>query len=779
MNNSVKSKIYLIAGIPLLVALLFMANAIVEKYSVMTEMETLEPTTQLGIHIGALVHETQKERGATAGLLSSGDERFAKALIEQRKLTDEKRAALRDYLAGFDRSVYEDRFLNVLDAAITELDKMDGIRSQIDAKSISTKEAIGYYTGHNTAMLNVVQATVEIATNAEISQLRSAYVNFMQGKERAGIERAVMSTVFGADEFKGSNFTKFLELTTIQDTYLKVFSSLALPSQLSFFNEQMADPSIAEVQRMRDVASSKIRNIEKAHMLADLNEEFGYGGAIHQFNNYILRGDEKYRQAAANKLADVLEVIETYEKHPQTSAEEKGLLATIAGVVKQYQAALPKIHSLLLTGVSATEIERQVRISDDAALKALVGLEKGAAMGHFGIDAKYWFDTITKKINHLKAVEDRLASDLGSRGGELYGEAQAALWTIIIVAVAVVVAILATVIFVSRGIINGMAQSVTVAERIAAGDLSAEVVVDRKDELGQLQQAMSTMRDTLVQMIISISSAADQVSGAAQDMSAITAQTSAGIQKQQAETEQVATAMNQMAATVDEVANSAANAAEGAKEADQAAQTGQQVVDDTIRVVEQVAGSVESNVEVVRQVNEDSKRIGMVLDVIRDIAEQTNLLALNAAIEAARAGEHGRGFAVVADEVRTLASRTQESTEEIQNMIQGLQHGASAAVEAMEEGASQAREGSAKAAGAREALEAITRTVATINDMNSQIASASEEQSAVAKEIDGRVANISHVAMETSEGAEHLSEASRNLEALSVNLKQMLTEFKV
>jgi methyl-accepting chemotaxis protein len=331
----------------------------------------------------------------------------------------------------------------------------------------------------------------------------------------------------------------------------------------------------------------------------------------------------------------------------------------------------------------------------------------------------------------------------------------------------------------TRIISKGINTAVESAETIASGDLTQEVKSMTNCEIGRLLTAMETMRNKLVAMFTSIGGGATQLASAAEELAAITVQTTEGIRRQQSETDQVATAMNEMAATVDEVAKSAGTAADGAREADQAAKQGQQVVNDTIGIMGQVAANVETNANAVRKLNEDSDRIGVVLDVIRGIAEQTNLLALNAAIEAARAGEQGRGFAVVADEVRNLASKTQESTQEIQQVIEGLQINAREAVTAMDTSAEQTRAGVDKAAEAGTALETITYSVTSINDMNSQIASAAEQQSAVAKEIDRSIISISQVATETATGAEQLASASQELAQLSAGLQNMIAEFKV
>jgi len=778
MFNSVKSRIYLLAGAPLLVALFFMLSGIANRYDIMHEMDSLEPTSQLGIHIGSFIHETQKERGATAGLLG-GNDQFQSVLAKQREQTNPKRAALRNYLASFDSSGYGTVFSDALRTAVAEMDRIDTIRSQVDARSIKAKEAISFYTHHNALMLTVVQQTVELATHSEISQLRTAYVTFMQGKERAGIERAVMSNVFAANEFGNGVYNKFSGLVMAQDTYIRVFRSFATQEQNAYFEQQMSDPAVAEVQRMRDIALSAIGNLEKASLLLNINESIGYGGLIHQFKNFVLRDMPKYEQQFKEKYDLTTKLLDEYKSFPLASEKEKAHLAAIRGVIDKYRDALVTVVKMHGYGASITELDKAVKISDAPAIEALHHLEEGTRLGGFNIDAKHWFETITKKINLLKTVENRLAEDLGKRGNELYSESRTALITLSLIATAMTLAVLITVFFIARGITTPLQHSVAFAQQIAAGDLTGEIKVECQDELGALQQAMKDMRDKLVDMFSGIGGAASQLAASAEEMANITAQTTQGIQQQQNETEQVATAMNEMSSTVAEVASSANNASKGAQEANSAALSGQHIVNDTIAAVDQVATKVEHNAGVVRKVNEDSEKIGVVLDVIRGIAEQTNLLALNAAIEAARAGEQGRGFAVVADEVRTLASRTQASTQEIQQVIEGLQSSTKDAVAAMDTGASEARASAEKATEARDALEAITATVSSINDMNMHIASAAEEQSSVAAEIDRSVSSISQVATETSSAAEQLSRSSNNLAQLSSGLTNMIAEFKV
>jgi methyl-accepting chemotaxis protein len=287
------------------------------------------------------------------------------------------------------------------------------------------------------------------------------------------------------------------------------------------------------------------------------------------------------------------------------------------------------------------------------------------------------------------------------------------------------------------------------------------------------------MFESFRDIIDKVSESTLHVASASEELSAITERNSAGVRSQQIEAEQVATAMNEMTATVQEVARNAALAAQSASEANNEALEGKKMVQTTIDAINELSGEVDNASHVIQKVESESLKIGSVLDVIRGIAEQTNLLALNAAIEAARAGEQGRGFAVVADEVRTLASRTQNSTLEIQNMIEQLQTGARSAVVVIDASRKKADESVQRAERAGRSLESITLSVATINDMNTQIASAAEEQNSVAEEINRNIININHVAQETADSAEQTTMASEGLARLASELQSLVAQFKL
>jgi len=334
---------------------------------------------------------------------------------------------------------------------------------------------------------------------------------------------------------------------------------------------------------------------------------------------------------------------------------------------------------------------------------------------------------------------------------------------------------------VGHGIARPLKQMVAMLDDIAKGegDLTRRLTSDRADELGSIANGFNTFLAKLQAMITQVVSSVQSVSDSSEHTADIAIRTNIGVQKQMVEIDQVATAVHEMTATAQDVARNATQAAQAASHADQSAAQGKQIVQDTSNSIGVLAVEIGKAVNVVQALAKDSENINAILTAIRGIAEQTNLLALNAAIEAARAGEQGRGFAVVADEVRNLAQKTQKATEEIQTMIQQLQQGTRDVVRVMEDSQSRTDESVQQAAKAAEALDAITQAVSVINDMNTQIASAAEEQSAVADDINRNVINIGQVAGEVAGGADESSAASAGLTKLAEQQRRLINQFKV
>jgi len=379
------------------------------------------------------------------------------------------------------------------------------------------------------------------------------------------------------------------------------------------------------------------------------------------------------------------------------------------------------------------------------------------------------------------AFRDKTYERFGETINQAKSASNQALITGVVIAITMAVVLGVLGMYLGTSITNNI-HGVTVSLREMAsgqGDLRKRLHSNSQDEVGELVSEFNRFVEKLQGIIREITESVQRLSSAAEQMSAVSAQSREGVVKQKSDIDQVATAMNEMSATVHEVANNAGDAAGAAKAADAEAGKGKQVVSQAVSTIDKLATDVDEAAMVIQQLAADSENIGTVLDVIKAIAEQTNLLALNAAIEAARAGEQGRGFAVVADEVRTLAQRTQQSTQEIQEIIEKLQAGAERAEKVMKASCQQAQVSVDESSRAGASLVSITEMVATINDMNNQIASAAEQQSAVAEEISRSIVHINDVAVQTSESSDHLMRASEDVSAMTAQLHGLVSKFTV
>ncbi|MDF7795859.1 methyl-accepting chemotaxis protein [Pseudomonas syringae] len=358
-------------------------------------------------------------------------------------------------------------------------------------------------------------------------------------------------------------------------------------------------------------------------------------------------------------------------------------------------------------------------------------------------------------------------------------EQQTAVVQLLSVALVVLLVGIFAAFLITRQITVPLNSTVIAARRIADGDLTQDTSTTRQDELGLLQNTMQHMTVSLRGLIGGIGNGVTQIATAAEQLSAVSEQTSAGVTLQKNEVDQVATAMNEMASTVQEVARNTEDASQAAKQASERAAHGSSVVQHATREIGQLAGEVQQLGQAMQRLTEDSGKIGSVIDVIKAVAEQTNLLALNAAIEAARAGEQGRGFAVVADEVRSLAQRTQNSTTEIEALIQALQKGTGAASGLMDASLQRTEGTVVLARQAEQALVEINQSIGTIEQMSQQISAAAEQQSAVTEEINRSVLSVRDIADQSASATEQSAASTVELARLGSDLQSMVARFKI
>ncbi|PMU27421.1 MULTISPECIES: methyl-accepting chemotaxis protein [unclassified Pseudomonas] len=385
-------------------------------------------------------------------------------------------------------------------------------------------------------------------------------------------------------------------------------------------------------------------------------------------------------------------------------------------------------------------------------------------------------DQVNAVLNRLLDINNKMALATNQQAADQYDMAFELVVILLILATAL------TMLFawlLTRSITQPIAQALDAAEEIAEGNLTRPIKVEGNDEAGRLLLAMAKMQDKLKDTLQRISGSATQLASAAEELNAVTDESARGLTQQNNEIEQAATAVNEMTSAVEEVARNAVSTSEASKNATSSAGDGRDLVQETVGAIERMSSDVQATATLIGNLAEESRDIGKVLDVIRGLADQTNLLALNAAIEAARAGEAGRGFAVVADEVRALAHRTQQSTSEIERMIGSIQAGTEHAVDSMRNSTERAESTLNIAKGAGMSLDTINTAIVEINERNLVIASAAEEQAQVAREVDRNLVNIRDLSVQSATGASQTSAASSELSRLAVDLNGMVGRFRL
>lgn len=442
-----------------------------------------------------------------------------------------------------------------------------------------------------------------------------------------------------------------------------------------------------------------------------------------------------------------------YGSMPFVSERDRNMFAELKTAAAKYFSA----HG---------DLETAIRQGDIAKVQSLIKNESRAALEQAGQDGL-----------ELRKENDRVANLLTKQSEASYERAKLLSTTVGALTLLFVVIVAWLLI---RQIRNPVMTLLEQTRQVAAGNLTSQLDMKQfsHDELGKLAQGFNEMQSNLRMLVNEVSGSVVQLGAAAEEISAVAQQLANNMGAQQHELNQLATAMNEMQATVQEVARNTNDAASAATSASDTAAQGSETVNDSIGRIEKVATAIEETALVIRQLGDDSRNIGMVLEVIQGIAEQTNLLALNAAIEAARAGEQGRGFAVVADEVRTLAKRTQDSTSQINHIISELQQRANEAGVTMQQSQDMMSETVHTAREAGASIAEISSSVNSISHMNIQIATATEEQGAVSEELNRNVVNISNASEEVATGAKQMAQACNDLNLLATQLQEVVRKFR-
>lgn len=427
----------------------------------------------------------------------------------------------------------------------------------------------------------------------------------------------------------------------------------------------------------------------------------------------------------------------------------------------------------------AKELSSKVGLIDSSGFQRSVSEIK---KGNYTEANQVLLQVINPQLKRLKSIAYEYLELITTQASETHDETKASIQsfiiTIAIVGLVAVAAILLVATIIIRRINRALERVQVAAKQVAQGDLTLRVNLSGADEFSELSASVDNIVNSFQSVISNMNHSTLQLASSAEESSAVAVQTKQNVVEQQQQTQMVATAIHEFSSTVQEVANSAASAAEASQEAEEATYEGSSVVQQTITQINELNTEIALSSEIIQKLSQQSKEIGTVVDVIDGISEQTNLLALNAAIEAARAGEAGRGFAVVADEVRSLASRTQDSTVEIKAMIQSLQESSADSMQRMEKGTNQAQLTAEMAEQAGISLERIAASVDRINNMNTQIAAAAEQQSTVINEINQNVTTINDISTQTASGAEQSSAATLELARLTEDMKVNVDRFK-
>ncbi len=692
-NISIAKKLVLLLTLPLAGMLVYSAIGAWQSYQQWKNLAQTESLMKLAVTVGNLAHYLQVERGATAGFVSSKGERFAQDLPGYRAETDKNLALFKESYSQVNTTGMSVSFRTALEAASSKLNGLKDNRDAASQFSVPAPAAAAYYTG---AIETLLETTHEISGQASLLVIKrlQAYMMFLDAKEHAGRERALMTQVFTADKIEPPQYQIFLDLVAAQKEHLEIFKDLATDDERSFYESKLSGAVTGEVEAMRKTVMSEV---------------------------------EALRKAVNDKVADVM---------------RKGAGDKTAGAM--HRAAGNKV-----------------------------------AEAGFGIDPLKWFNAATARINTMKGVENLVATGIQEIAADLAAKARTALAINMVFSIAGILATVLLGVWIVRSIIgpiHGLHQTITLVQ--SNNDLTQRVEVSGKDEIAQAGEAFNLLMGSLQGIIRNVSGSAGQVRQGASQVAAATKQVASSSQAQSESAASMAATMEQMTVSIDQVAEHASEAHNSSLQNGNLSSRGSEVILQVVNDMRRIADTVNQSSVIIQDLGKQSDEIYTIVQVIKDIADQTNLLALNAAIEAARAGEQGRGFAVVADEVRKLAERTSQSTRIIAEIVGKIQEGTKNAVSSMEMGVSQVNKGVELASQADDAINQISAGAQRVSHVASDISASIKEQSVASSDIARNVERVAQMSDENHAAIQEAASSARNLENLAEEMESTVSKFK-